>query len=67
MSHLPQIVLDAREEANVAADVHHAAWDELQKIKEPNHIDVEKWIAVREKYYASQEKFEKLLLQALGR
>lgn len=67
MSQLPQMVIDAREEANVAADAQNAAWDALQEIEEPTHVDVEKWIAVREKFYASQEKFERLLWQAIGR
>lgn len=67
MTQLPQIVIDAREDAGASADALHAAWDELEKIQDPNHFDVEKWIAVRDKFYASQEKFERLLWQAIGR
>lgn len=39
----------------------------MQAIAEPSYEDVEKWIAVREKFYFAQERFEKLLWQALGR
>jgi hypothetical protein len=64
---LPAAVIDAKDAANDAADAHHVAWEELQGIKDPTHVDVEKWIAVRAKFHAAQETFERLLLQALGR
>jgi hypothetical protein len=67
MAQLPKFVIIAREEANVAADAHADAWEELQAIAEPTHEDVEKWVEVREKFYSAQEKFEKLLWQAIGR
>jgi hypothetical protein len=67
MGQLPEFVINARDEANAAADAHHDAWDELQAIAEPSYEDVEKWIAVREKFSFAQERFEKLLWQALGR
>ena len=67
MAQLPEFVINAREEANAAADAHHDAWEELQAITEPSYEDVEKWIAVREKFYSAQDRFEKLLWQALGR
>jgi hypothetical protein len=67
MAQLRDVVINAREEANVASDAHHDAWEELQAIVEPSHEDVEKWIEVRKKFYSAQEKFEKLLWQALGR
>lgn len=37
------------------------------KNSKPSYEDVEKWIAVREKFYSAQDRFEKLLWQALGR
>lgn len=67
MSHLPAFVINAREKANAAADAHQDAWEELQTIAEPSYEDVEKWIAVREKFYSAKDRFEKLLMQALGR
>jgi hypothetical protein len=67
MAQLPKFVIIAREEANAAADAHADAWEELQAIAEPTHEDVEKWIEVREKFYSAQEKFEKLLWQAIIR
>jgi len=67
MAQLPEAVINAREEANAAADAHDDAWEELQVIAEPAYDDVEKWIAVREKFYAAQEKFERLLRQVIVR
>lgn len=67
MAQLPKFVINSREEANAAADAHADAWEELQAIAEPTHEDVEKWVKVREKFYSAQDKFEKLLWQALGR
>lgn len=67
MGQLPKFVINAREDTNAAADAHADAWEELQAIAEPTHEDVEKWVEVREKFYSAQEKFEKLLWQAIGR
>ncbi|MGK5008898.1 hypothetical protein [Janthinobacterium sp. MDB2-8] len=67
MAQLPEFVINAREDANAAADTHHDAWEDLQAIAEPSYDDVKKWIAVREEFYSAQDRYEKLLLQALGR
>ena len=64
---LPLSVIAARDKANLSADAHHAAWVELESIKEPTHLDVERWLAVREKFYSAQGQFERLLWQSLGR
>lgn len=52
MDQLPETVLSAQEEANAAADAHHAAWEELEAIAVPSHEDVDKWLAVRKEFRA---------------
>ncbi len=42
MAQLPEFVVNAREEANAAADAHHDALEKLQAIGEPSYEDVEK-------------------------
>lgn len=64
-SQLPEIVVEVREEANLAAAGQNAERDVLQYIDESNNIDVKKMIAVSENFYASQNIFENLIWQAL--
>lgn len=66
MNQQPQVVIDARETANTAADAHQAGWDELQEIESPTYLDIERWVGVRKRFYAAQEKFEERLRQALA-
>jgi hypothetical protein len=65
MKQLPMSVIAAREEANTNADVHDHAWEVLQSIEAPTLADLQKWIATRKVFHASQEKFEQLLRQSL--
>ncbi len=65
MKKLPQVVLDACENADRCADAHYAAWELLQSIEEPSHEDLEKWLTVRGDFYVAQERFEQMLRQFL--
>ena len=44
MEQLPQVVANALEKANEAADASQAAWEELNAIETATVNDIEKWI-----------------------
>lgn len=61
MEQIPQVVLDALEKANEAADANQAAWDELNAIENATVDDIEKWIAVRDRAHAVQDYYIALI------
>lgn len=61
MERIPQVVTDALEQANQAADASQAAWDELNAIDNATVNDIERWITVRDKAHAAQDYYIALI------
>jgi hypothetical protein len=57
----PQILIDARERANEAADERQAAYDDLNAMENATMDDTEKWLAVHHRTLGVQHYFERLL------